>query len=1289
MNISLTRVILGWCFLAASLPAWSRAQSSKPSDAPPAAVPGLRKLSAEDARRAEQLDQEIEKDLQADRWAEAIAKAGELLALRGKVQGPKHFETVSAEQLLKALRRVAPMRHEDRDAYRSAHGMNKQAESFFGQGKYAAAQPLFEKVLEVRRRLLTDDHPDTAQSFVNVAANLSVQGRYAEAQPLHEKALAIRRRLFGDEHPDTATGYHNVAYNLNAQGRYAAAQPLLEKALGILRRLFGEDHPDTAQGYNNLAVNLDAQGRYAAAQPLHEKALAIRRRRFGEEHTGTATSYHNLAYNLNAQGRYAQAGPLYEKALAIHRGLIGDDHPGTATSYHNLAYNLKAQGRYTQAGPLYEKALAVRRRWLGDDHPLTASSYDNLAMNLNAQGKSAAAQPLLEKALGILRRRLGEDHPDTASSYNNVAYNLNAQGKYAAAQPLFEQALAIRHRLVGEDHPETAQNYDNVAGNLDTQGRYAEAQPLHEKALAIRRRVLTEDHPLTAASYNNLAYNLAAQGKYAAARPLLEKALDINCRRLGEDHPHTAQGYNNVAGNLNTQGKYAEAQPLFEKALAIHRRLLGEDHPGTANIRNNLASNLNAQGKYVEARDQWVGAARGFEISRLEKAFTGLDRATAQTQADPRLSLAAVLARLGEPSRAWQWLEQDLGRGLLDELAARRDQRLAPVERDRLRDLAAELERLDRLAEAAPKGLDQAERAKRFEELKHRRELASIALGEFQAKLMEEYGPLAGRVATPEETRAALPAEAALVAWVDLKPVGPNAADPDGEHWGVVVRSRGTPAWVRLPGSGVGRHWSQEDTDLPSLVRDGLAHRPGPGAADIRSSLAKLRAQRLGPLADALGPDPDGLPAARRLIVLPSPALAGIPIEALLEPGDRRAVSYAPSATVLGLIRNRPPTPAQGGLLALGDPVFDEPKPSPDPGPLPDHGLLVTVVIPGSNAHKHGLRPGEVLLSYDGRALHKRDDLKAVDGPGPEVPVDVWHGGQVIRNRLDRGKLGVVVDPRPAAPAIAEQRRLDRILVAARSGSEHFDRLPGTLLEVESLARSFADAGRPARLLTGTEASEPVLERLASSGELRRYAYIHLATHGSIDEAAPARSAVILTQTGLPDPLEQVLHGRPAYDGLLSVREIQRTWELDAELVTLSACESARGKYAGGEGFIGFAQALLISGARGVCLSLWKVDDVATALLMRRFYADLLGRGEGASRPLGKAEALAEAKQWLRGLSRAEAAALAAELTGGVERAKGARRREAEGEAAAGAPADHPYAHPYYWAAIVLVGNPD
>jgi CHAT domain-containing protein len=124
-------------------------------------------------------------------------------------------------------------------------------------------------------------------------------------------------------------------------------------------------------------------------------------------------------------------------------------------------------------------------------------------------------------------------------------------------------------------------------------------------------------------------------------------------------------------------------------------------------------------------------------------------------------------------------------------------------------------------------------------------------------------------------------------------------------------------------------------------------------------------------------------------------------------------------------------------------------------------------------------------------------------------------------------------------------------------------------------------------------------------------------------------STIILT----PDPDRAADPTAPETDGRITAEQIVRTWELDADLVVLSACESGLGRYADGEGYLGFAQALFVKGARSLVLSLWKVDDKATALLMTRFYQNLLGHRAGLSQPLPKAAALDEAKQWLRNLA--------------------------------------------------------
>jgi CHAT domain-containing protein len=144
-------------------------------------------------------------------------------------------------------------------------------------------------------------------------------------------------------------------------------------------------------------------------------------------------------------------------------------------------------------------------------------------------------------------------------------------------------------------------------------------------------------------------------------------------------------------------------------------------------------------------------------------------------------------------------------------------------------------------------------------------------------------------------------------------------------------------------------------------------------------------------------------------------------------------------------------------------------------------------------------------------------------------------------------------------------------------------------------------------------------------------------------------------------------------------------------LVVLSACESGLGRYAGGEGYLGFAQALFVKGAKSLVLSQWRVDDRATALLMARFYQDLLGQRPGLGTPLSKAAALDEAKRWLRRLTAEELGTELAALERGPVRPLAA----ADGPAprTASSPARltgvRPYAHPYYWASFILIGDPN
>ena len=135
---------------------------------------------------------------------------------------------------------------------------------------------------------------------------------------------------------------------------------------------------------------------------------------------------------------------------------------------------------------------------------------------------------------------------------------------------------------------------------------------------------------------------------------------------------------------------------------------------------------------------------------------------------------------------------------------------------------------------------------------------------------------------------------------------------------------------------------------------------------------------------------------------------------------------------------------------------------------------------------------------------------------------------------------------------------------------------------------------------------EATEEKLKHAG-LERYRYVHLATHGVIDEKHPRRSGLLLME-----------HKGSAEDGTLRLAEIYNL-SLNADLVVLSACETGLGQLVRGEGVIGLTRGFLYAGASSVLVSLWRAADATTATLMVDFYRELFA-GKPASRALREAK---------------------------------------------------------------------
>lgn len=163
--------------------------------------------------------------------------------------------------------------------------------------------------------------------------------------------------------------------------------------------------------------------------------------------------------------------------------------------------------------------------------------------------------------------------------------------------------------------------------------------------------------------------------------------------------------------------------------------------------------------------------------------------------------------------------------------------------------------------------------------------------------------------------------------------------------------------------------------------------------------------------------------------------------------------------------------------------------------------------------------------------------------------------------------------------------------------------LPYSEREINEIAEIFPEG--QARALLGKDATEDEARKLLGNARI-----VHLATHGLAHPEVPMDSFLALS---LHEPEGQ------QHNGLLQAWEIVNHLDLDADLVVLSACETAFGPDRGGEGLFSLSRAFQIAGARSVLASLWAVNDLSTSELMIRFYT-YLQEGESKDRALQRAQ---------------------------------------------------------------------
>jgi CHAT domain-containing protein/Tfp pilus assembly protein PilF len=947
-------------------------------------------------------------------------------------------------------------------------------------------------------------------------------------------------------------------------------------------------------------------------------------------------------------GNFSTAEALARRRLELQRRHLPQPHDEVAWTLYHLANCVAPAGDLAQAETLLHQALEMQLEVLGPENAPVGITLEHLGMVRAAQGDFAQAEGFYRQALETYWLITGENR-DCFSGDENVLRTWRRmaklhviQGDYARAIPILRRAEAGARRFEARRNLDdrywlTATLLNDLAVVLERQGDYSAAEPLYREALAIRRRALGEEHPHVIGCLTALGEVLCRSHQAEAARPLLQEALARSRRSLGNEDPQTAAVFLSLATLMRSTGHFAVAESLAHEALTIQRLALGEEHLDVAKCLSHLAHTCVARGEPDEAEDHFRQALSLYE-NLLDNEHPLLLRTTHE--------LARSLLAQREPSAAESLLSHSATAFETARLRAGSGYSRATFQTSPYTALAASRLVSGKENEAWPA----AERAlgrvladlivtAGHQRLSSREIAVRDSLARVLGRLENQLSALreatrtnrSDQVAEDSRTLRVRLAEAES-AWsafqreiVSRHPGSEGHAFPLERVQNALTERTALMGWVHLwlsPGEllswgyVIRRDGAVRWVRLDDSITEDAAGAGTVTAGELREALAvaaswfvrPIDVARLDGMAAELwerwvAPATAHLDGVDHLVVVPSGPLLGIPLESLVDStGTYLADRYAISYA-------------------------------------PSATLYAWLREQGSQADRAGSEARRALLAGD--PPFTADHLTAMESGREEAS-----GSDELL---------------ALAPPRIETTTVRSALAGNQNALANLPRLPQTREEVERIARVIPEA----TVLLGAEASEQRLVDLAASDELREFDTIHLATHALMDDRFPERSALVLSRVGLPDSYEAAMSGERIYDGLLTAKEIVREWQLEADLVTLSGCQTGLGKEAAGEGYIGLAHAFLEAGARSVLVSLWKVEDRATAMLMQRFYQNLTGtydddRVGKRHETMSKAEALREAKYWLRTY---------------VERSG------LHGEAS------QPFVHPGYWSGFVLIGE--
>ncbi|HFA50998.1 MAG TPA: CHAT domain-containing protein [Bacteroidetes bacterium] len=441
---------------------------------------------------------------------------------------------------------------------------------------------------------------DTSSSLVLLeqAWNHFYDNKMDMAYLLADSSYIALTDIYGKNHEAVAEALEVKVKSLNTMGLFNEALPYAKEAVAIRKQVLKPTDLKLGYSYNDLGYTYDGLGDFEIAIKQKLSAKTIFEYIYKQPHDDLLKIYLNIGASYFDLRQINTAKDYLEKGIAMTRKLYGNDNNIYIQHYYNnLGAVYEELGLFDKGKELKKKALDLKVDMYGENHSEVASAYLNYAKSLHFQGRHKEAIAHLKKAVEIYKTTLGDSHPILANAYLSLCAANNEYKEHDKAIVYGEMAIHQLSLSNIKTHPLIAQAYNNIAAAYENLGQHEKSLEVYEKSLDMFYQIYQGGHLSIAETSANMGVPLQGLGEFDKAITYYRKAIPIIDANLGKMHFYAVFSYNGLGIAYLKKADYKKAFEALDTALLIKKKTFGKDHTEVSISLINLAN------AYVEIKN--------------------------------------------------------------------------------------------------------------------------------------------------------------------------------------------------------------------------------------------------------------------------------------------------------------------------------------------------------------------------------------------------------------------------------------------------------------------------------------------------------------------------------------------------------------------------------------------------------------------------------------------------------------------------------------------------------------